>query len=143
MEAQARRRSVLPYDLATASTTEAQGPTMTDEFLILFGWVGDLLKRPGTDVFEAGSPQQAIIDRLRREWGTRDTAGLLRELTAQHGELAGRTVEEFLEVNVARDWAETGKREAHPGTEIDDFIRLLWEPLTAVGFEYAIEKDER
>lgn len=116
---------------------------MLDEFQVVFGWVGELLMRSTAPVFEPGSREQAIIDRLRDGWGTRDTAGLLRELTAEHGDLAGRTVDKFLEIHIRRDWAQLGKEKARPGTEIDDFVHLLWDPLRAMGFEYAVEKDAR
>lgn len=116
---------------------------MTDEFQTMFGWVGELLKRATAPTFEPGSREQAIVDRLRDGWGKRDTAGLLRALTAEYGDLAGRTVERFLELELRRDWAQVGKEKARPGTEIDDFIHVLWDPLRAQGFEYTVEKDAR
>ncbi len=116
---------------------------MLDEFQILFGWVGELLLRSTSGPFEPGSREQAIVDRLREGWGPRDTAGLLRELTAEDGELAGRTVERFLEINLRRDWTVIGKQKARPGTEIDDFIHVLWDPLRSQGFEYTVQKDAR
>ncbi len=113
---------------------------MRDDFQTLFGWVGDLL-RTKPPVFEPGSREQAIVDRLREGWGTRDTAGLLRELTAEHGALAARTAGRFLEIHIRKDWAQLGKEKARPGTEIDDFIHALWDPLPAQGFEFTVEKD--
>ena len=31
--------------------------------------------------------------------------------------------------------------EAHEGTEIEDFIRVLWDPLKAQGFEYTAQRE--
>lgn len=39
--------------------------------------------------------------------------------------MAGGTVEKYAELNVIKDWAEIGKREAHEGTELEDLIHLL------------------
>jgi predicted ArsR family transcriptional regulator len=112
---------------------------MEDAFLQCFGWVTELLeKRPASDFFDSSSEEYAIVEKLRAGWGKRDTAELLRELDDEYGERAGQAVEAYLERNVYMDWAETGRREAHEGKEIDDFIRLLWEPLKSMGFEYSV-----
>ena len=114
---------------------------MGDEFQTGLAWVTPLLRRPASAFFAAGTTERAILERLQQGWGERDTAELLRELSAEYGEMAGRTVERFLELNIRRDWPEIGAREAHPGTEIEDFIRVLWEPLRAQGFEFTFQRD--
>jgi predicted ArsR family transcriptional regulator len=114
---------------------------LLDEFQKHFWWIGGLLGRPVSDVFEAGSPEHAVIERLRQEWGKRDTAELLIALTADHGDVAGRAVERFLEVNILKDWAAVGCKEAHEGTEVEDFIRVLWAPLRDLGFAFTIDRE--
>ncbi len=114
---------------------------MLDEFQAVFGWIGGVLERPLTDSFDARSAEYAILAQLKDGWGKRDTVELLKGLTAEHGDRAGKTVERFLELNIRRDWAEIGKTEAHAGTEIEDFIRVLWDPLKAQGFEYTIQRE--
>lgn len=114
---------------------------MKDEFLKHFGWLAETLKRPTSDFFEESSEEYAIIERLKEGWGKRDTVQLLKGLTAQYGDKAGETVEEYLKLNIMKDWAETGRKEAREGTEIEDFLRLLWEPLNGLGFEYGVSKE--
>lgn len=114
---------------------------MKDEFLQHFGWITDLLKRLTSGFFAEGSEEFEIMERLKEGWGKQDTAALLRGLSADYGDKAGQTAEKFLEINIKKDWAEVGKRLAHEGTEIDDFIRLLWAPLKEQGFEYTMAKD--
>ena len=114
---------------------------MQDEFQKRFGWIAGLLERPVSDVFEAGSKEHAVLTRLKGGWGKRDTAGLLKGLTTDYGNLAGRAVERFLEVNILKDWAEIGRKEVHNGTEIEDFIRVLWDPLKEQGFEFTVERE--
>jgi hypothetical protein len=114
---------------------------MCDEFQKQFPWIAGLLDRSLSDRFEAEPAQHAILARLRDGWGKRDTTELLKELDAQYGETAGRAVDQFLEASIRRDWTEIGKTRAHQGTEIDDFIGTLWEPLEAQGFEFTIRRD--
>jgi predicted ArsR family transcriptional regulator len=117
------------------------GVIMKDEFLHYFGWITELLKRPIPDYFKHGSEEYAIIERIKNGWGTQDTAELLKGLTAQYGDKAGDAMQKYLEINIIKDWAETGKMEAHEGTEIEDFIHLLWDPLKEQGFEYTMTRE--
>ncbi len=73
--------------------------------------------------------------------GKRDTTELLTELKTKYGNTALRAVDKFLELNITRDWVEVGKKEVHKGTEIEDFIRILWAPLKEQGFEFTIKRE--
>ncbi len=72
---------------------------MHDEFLGIVGWIGGVLERPLTDTFDAHSTEYAILAQLKEGWGKRDTLELLKGLTAEHGDAAGKAVEKFLELN--------------------------------------------
>lgn len=109
---------------------------MPDQLIPFVAWIGPLLERPLPDEFSPDSPAHAVLRDLREGWGVTDTADLLGSLTDRYGELAQTTVARFLEVHLRNDWAATGRVEAHEGTEVDDFIRLLWGPLREAGFEY-------
>jgi predicted ArsR family transcriptional regulator len=114
---------------------------MNDEFLVLFAWITDMLREnPVGDVFAEGSEEHEILTAFREGWGARDTAQLLRGLTAAYGEKAGQAVENYMASVIRKDWAQTGKREAHEGTEIEDFIRLLWDPLKGQGFSFTFAR---
>ncbi len=113
-----------------------------DEFLRQFQWITDMLNNCElTDYFETGSVENTIITTFKNGWGKRDTVELLQELSAEYGEKAGQAVEEFIRLNIIRSWPETGEREAHKGTEAEDFIRVLWEPLKELGFEFTINME--
>jgi len=109
---------------------------MGDEFLTHFSWITLLLERQPREPFRSGSPEQAVLDDFRKGWGHLDTAALLRGLSERHGPIAAPTIEHFLASCIMEDWKKTGSIEAHPGTEIQDFIRILWEPLQAQGFSF-------
>jgi hypothetical protein len=106
---------------------------MQDEFLAHFGWIAGSLEQPLRVFFKEDSREYAILSDFKDGWGKRETAGLLTELTARYGDAAGAAVEKFLALNIARDWKAIGEKEAHPGTEIEDFIRVLWQPLKESG----------
>ena len=114
---------------------------MQDEFITHFGWIANTLNQPLENFFKEGSREYAILTDFKNGWGKRDTAGLLSELTERHGAAAGAAVEKFLALNIARDWKAIGEKEAHAGTEIDDFIRVLWQPLAEGGeFDFTMER---
>src|SRR5512136_2234400 len=102
---------------------------MGDEILAQFGWITDLLARPLPDEFPADARERAILEEWKAGWGKDDTAALLSGLTAKYGAAAGVAAEKYLAWHISRDWKALGEKEAHAGTEIDDFIRVLWRPL--------------
>ncbi len=110
---------------------------MQDEFITNFGWIAGTLDQPLENFFAKDTKEFSILSEFKNGWGKRDTIGLLSELTAKYGDAAGAAVEKFLALNIARDWKAAGEKEAHAGTEIDDFIRVLWKPLGESGeFEF-------
>ncbi len=107
---------------------------MSDPFLELLNWLTPLLQREQAGLFPPGSPQQVVLDDFRKGWGQQDTADLLRSLSEKHGPVAAPVVEYFLASCIKDDWARIGDTEARQGSEIQDFIRILWEPLKSQGF---------
>jgi hypothetical protein len=117
---------------------------MNEEFKKFFGWIPDLLKQPLTDYFKKNSAEYEIMVAFKDGWENHDTIGNLKKLTEKYGDKAGQTVEKYLELNILRDWAGIGKKEAHPGTEMEDFFRVLWGPNTPEkGFEFTIKREKR
>lgn len=115
---------------------------MPDEFQAHFPWIADWLKRPISDFFETGSREYNIIRHFSKGWGKGDTVEFLKELTEKYGNAAGRTVQRYAKMNTIKDWTEIGKKEARGGTEIDDLIRVLWEPLMKIeGFEITMNRE--
>ena len=113
---------------------------MDDPILKLFGWLTPMMQRDASTYFAAGTLDRTILDEFQQGWGKTDTVEFLKGLTCKYGPQAGITMEKYLSMCIQEDWAELGREEAHPGTEIDDFIRILWEPLRTQGFEFTSEK---
>ncbi len=115
---------------------------MADPFLQMFAWLAPMMQRATPACFAAGTPERAILDEFRQGWGQTDTLDLLNGMTRKYGATAGAVVEKYMSVCIQEDWAKVGQAAAHPGTEIDDFIKILWEPLRTQGFEFTSEKLE-
>jgi predicted ArsR family transcriptional regulator len=113
-----------------------KGNQMNDPFLKLLGWLTPLLQREWSGLFAPGTPEYAILDELRQGWGKMDTAELLKRLSEKHGPMAAATVEMFVAACIKEDWANVGAKEAQLGTEIEDFMRILWVPLLSEGFSF-------
>lgn len=111
--------------------------SVTDPLIPYVAWIGPLLQRPFPDEFVPGSVAHAVLTELRDGWALTDTTELLTGLTHRYGSAAQAAVGRFLELQVRQDWAATGEREAHEGTEVADYVRLQWDPLRDAGFEYS------
>jgi predicted ArsR family transcriptional regulator len=112
---------------------------MEDRFLHLFAWLAPFLERASVAELPIDQTERAVLDEFTSGWGKTDTASLLRGLSQKYGEMAAQTIEKVLAHYIKSDWAETGAREAHPGAEIADFIRILWEPLKNEGFGFTFK----
>jgi len=100
-------------------------------------WIGPFLQRPFPEEFPEGSVEHEVLTALRDGWDVTDTAELLKGLSERYGHPAKVAVGRLVEVNVGRDLAALGAQEAGEGTELDDYVERLWEPLRAVGFEFS------
>jgi predicted ArsR family transcriptional regulator len=112
---------------------------MEDRILNFFSWLTPVFQHPSIAELPLGASEKLIMDELRDGWGKIDTASLLKGLSKKYGELAEKVVGKIISVRIREDWGEIGKSEAHKGTEIKDFINLLWEPLKEQGFIYSCE----
>lgn len=116
---------------------------MKDVFPEFFPWFEGMFRRPIPETFDRSSEEYLIVKRLTDEWGRKDTASLLRGLTDQYGKKACEAVEKLLEHHIVSDWEQIGKKESSPGSEMDDFIRVLWEPLKNSGFVFTVSGDDK
>ena len=114
---------------------------MSDAINLMFEWMNPLVERIPAVNPQLTNVEQEIISAFRAGWGKTDGAELLRSLTQSYGDLAGETVEKVLAPLIAADWKKLGDSQAHAGTEIEDFINLLWVPLEKQGFEFTSKNE--
>ncbi len=114
---------------------------MYKEFMRHFRWVRELLDQEIDGDIPLESSEYAILRRLKYDWKEDNGIELLRALDENYGETARLAVAKFLKVQVTGERAAIGEKEAREGTEIDDFFRVLWEPLRTMGFEYTLKNE--
>lgn len=107
-----------------------------------FGWVRELLNQELDKDFHCEPVESEILHQLKSNWREDNSLELLGELDEKYGKAAKQTVAEFLKANILRNWAAIGVKEARQGSEIDDFIRVFWEPLQKRGFEYTLKNED-
>lgn len=112
---------------------------MEDQLLKLFSWLTPVFQHPSIAELPLDDTERLVVNQIRSKWGNTDTADLLKELSKKYGDLAIIAVGKVITSRIREDWAATGINEAHEGTEITDFIHLLWEPLSKEGFEFNYE----
>ena len=113
---------------------------MNEEFMKNFGWIGDILNQDIHTYYDTQSVEYKILNTLKEGWGKRDGITMLKELDDTYGDTAKKIVTDFLRINILKHWKKMGEKEAHEGTEIDDFIRLLWTPLLDIDLNIRMKK---
>jgi hypothetical protein len=125
-----------------ASTIDRkEDAAMADPVLELFAWITPVMEDPAAGDLPLDATEREIFEAFRDGWAVQDTPALLHGLTTRWGPRAAETIEKVLAPRITSDWREAGAKEARPGTEIEDFTRVLWDPLVKLGFAFTW-KDE-
>ncbi|MFT3830319.1 MAG: L-2-amino-thiazoline-4-carboxylic acid hydrolase [Opitutaceae bacterium] len=116
---------------------DSNAPLEAEAFRRTYPWLTDWFQRSNAALF-TGRERQEISVTLGRRWGTEHPIALLDELRDRFGAEAAEVVRIIVHENSRRDWA--GIAAHQPANGIDDFVRVLWEPLRSAGFEFTYEK---
>jgi predicted ArsR family transcriptional regulator len=102
-------------------------------------WLDDVFAHPENRELFDDEDRLAIQGELSNRWVQEDRLELLNELEDRFGEAAVLAViDKIIDFNCRRDWGQVGREK---GNSLENFIRLLWEPLQESGFEYSFEKE--
>lgn len=63
---------------------------------------------------------------------------ILRALKDRFGPEVSSVVERVTEEQVRKEWVEIGRKEK--SNTLEDLVRLIWEPIREIGYEFTIEK---
>jgi hypothetical protein len=112
----------------------------TDFVAEQLGWLDAIITHPENwTLFEAEN-QVAIENELSTRWVQENRLALLNELADQFGEAdVFAVIEKIIYANCKRNWEQVGREKGD--NSLDQFIKILWEPLRDIGFEYSIEKE--
>ena len=100
-----------------------------DDFLRLFGWFKHAFNNELTTYFNTDTVEYEILSEIKKEWGTKNTVELFKELTARYDKKAVETMRKFIKKATIPYWEGRGKKEANAGTEVENFIQVLWDPM--------------
>jgi predicted ArsR family transcriptional regulator len=111
----------------------------TDFVAEQLGWLDAILTHPENRTLFEAENQLAIENELSTRWVQENRLVLLNELAATFGESdVFAVLEKIIYANCKRNWAENGRE---GDNSLNQFIKILWEPLRDMGFEYSIEKE--
>jgi hypothetical protein len=82
--------------------------------------------------------ERDVLDEISSRWSTSDKIVLFEDLSERFGrDFVGRIIDRVVAAAYSARMGGNGRKE--PSNNLDDFIRLLWEPLPAAGFDVSIE----
>lgn len=113
-------------------------PETDDDFLKYFDWLKDVFNTDLTSYFAAETVEYEILTELKKGWGIKNTVELFKELTAKYEEKAAETMKQFIKKTTIPYWTGRGEKEAKTGTEVENFIHALWDPMSD-NFKYEKE----
>jgi predicted ArsR family transcriptional regulator len=102
------------------------------------GWLDGIFTNPrNPGLFP--NKEQAIIQReLAERWPRENRLELIKDIYAKYGEERTLAViDKIIWENCRLDWEQAGREKDN---SLENFIKILWEPLKEEGFEYSFEK---
>jgi len=111
----------------------------TDVVAEQIGWMDGIFTHAENRNLFDDEEQLAIQSELSNRWVKENRLELLNDLRERFGEAAVFTViDKIIDSNCRRDWEQIGKEKDN---SLENFIKILWEPLQESGFEYSFEKE--
>ncbi len=101
-------------------------------------WVTPWFLEPYSVEIDLTASERDVLDEISSRWSTSDKIVLFEDLSERFGrDFVGRIIDRVVAAHIQPEWEENSRKE--PSNNLDDFIRLLWEPLPAAGFDVSIE----
>jgi predicted ArsR family transcriptional regulator len=108
--------------------------TFDQEFPWMRGWFVSPSIRP------AGLPdiETYILAEIEARWDSEEKISLFNQLANQYGEAVDRALEQAVAANVLPEWQ--GVAADKPSHTLEEFMRILWEPLHEKGFDFTVQE---
>jgi predicted ArsR family transcriptional regulator len=102
-------------------------------------WLDGIITHPENSTLFHDETQVVIQIELSNRWTQENRLELLNNLAHKFGEEGVLAViDKIIYANCSRDWAQLGREKDN---SLDNFFKLLWEPLKDLGFEYSFAKE--
>jgi hypothetical protein len=101
-------------------------------------WLDQMITHPENAALFTDASQLDIQSELSARWVNENRLALLNDLAGKYGqERVLAVLDKIIAANSKRDWAQEAEGNDN---SLANFIRLLWEQLAKVGFEYTYEQ---
>lgn len=102
-------------------------------------WVTPWFINPYGMEIQLDDRERIVLDEISSRWQSTDTLDLLNELGKRFGrDIVASVIDKVVAAHIQPEWEENGRKQ--PTTGLDDFIRLMWEPLPSAGFAATITR---
>jgi predicted ArsR family transcriptional regulator len=102
-------------------------------------WVTPWFLNPYSVDIHLDDRERDVLNELSSRWASTEKIALFNELSERYGrDLVGQVIDRVVAAHIQPEWEENGKKQ--PSQELDEFIKLMWEPLPTMGFEVEIDK---
>ncbi len=101
-------------------------------------WVTPWFLDPYSVAIDLTASERDVLDEISSRWSSSNKLMLLEEMGDRYGcDFVGRIIDSVVAAHIRPEWEENGRKQVSNG--LNDFIRLMWEPLPAAGFDVTID----
>jgi len=102
-------------------------------------WLDRIITHPDNTALFDDKGQSSIQRELSTRWENENRLELLNDLAGTNGqERVLAVIDQIISASCKRDWEEAARENKN---SLANFIKLLWEPLAKVGFEYTYKQE--
>lgn len=114
---------------------DAQRKALYEQFHHDFFWLDEVFTPQIGDKMPFTDPEQrAIFDEIAANWKEGDIIAVLNDLQQRYGSKVVEVLDLVIGTTTRTGWSQIGQQQ--PSRTIADFLRLLWDPLPKLGFEF-------
>jgi hypothetical protein len=101
-------------------------------------WLDDIMTHKDNSSLFTDENKSMIQNEISVRWTKENRLDLLNDLARKFGEDdVFFVIDKIIWSNSIRNWEEVGKK---TNNTFDNFLKILWEPLKKIGFQYTYEK---
>jgi hypothetical protein len=96
-------------------------------------WVIPWFLDPFSEEIQLDDREKEVLDAITLRWPTTEKLTMFNSLADQYGrDVVGQVIDKVVAGHIQPEWEENGRKQQANG--LNDFIRLMWEPLPSAGF---------
>jgi hypothetical protein len=102
-------------------------------------WITSWFTTPNLAFLNLNDLEKNVLSEISIHWPHTEKVALFNSLGMKFGQqVVYDVIDKVVEANIRLEWEDLARKK--PSRTMDDFVRLLWEPLPSQGFDITIEK---